>query len=153
LTGIHVVGRQPAKVREGVFQLIAIKSLGLGSYDGFVRYVLYFANALEMISDLFLLESKLLRVVDVLPATAATDFEVLAKRLSPKVRKRIELGHDSVGQLFLPPDYLEVNHIARCYVTFYEYHTILGFVYAFSFGGKIGNRYLFVPFIGGHGSS
>ena len=72
-------GKQPAAVREGVFQLVAVVVGLFGAQDGGDFRQFQVSDAGQLVHDLLLLEGDLAVVGECLPGTAATDAEVPAE--------------------------------------------------------------------------
>ena len=112
--GLPVFARQqPAMVREGEFQLVAVM-IGLGgAQDGGDFRKIQVADAGELIDDLLLLESDLHRIGQRLPGAAAAVLEMRAEGLEPVRGRGFHPGDVALGVAAAHFVDLHVHHVAR----------------------------------------
>src|SRR5690554_1483892 len=82
---LHFFETQPALVRKGELQLVAVKALGGRAHDGLYLGQFHLAYALEIVDHFPLLKLKLFGIGQTLPFATAANPKMRAKRFNPQI--------------------------------------------------------------------
>ena len=133
----EVGGGKPTRIREGVFEFIAVKLRLCGGQNWLKIGQFYFGDAVQLVIHLLPFKLQLFFILDVLPLATATNPKMLAKRRSPFVRKRVRLQDAAFRKFLFVIKNLYVHHVAWGYVSVNKNHRPVHPREALSFGGEI----------------
>ncbi len=107
----QLFGQQPAPVRAGELNLVAV-AVNLLAADGRMhRHILDQGDVLQGIAHMLLLVEQLIRIVQKLPLAAAATTAASARRRHPLGRRRQQLHHPRLGVALLFFDHLRQDPI------------------------------------------